>query len=217
MLDDVSNAFAVIPGTKTDDSLEIIPIPHTHAVNLLAWKAVCPSKRWAFPSCAPHSKNFGQQTYHRERMFEAIRKKTALEAYRKSHPEVTAKEAYEAVKRENFRGGIKLVPKDLRDYFCNEVAANTDDPIVLMALMRHKSLQTTTKYTRRILERMKMVVANFGSKKDSQPGAKSTVNSLLEVLREVREIRASVEELREKTGGGGQTRTVDSADMSRVL
>jgi len=217
MLDDIANAFAVIPGTKTDDSLEIIPISQSHAENLLKWKEICPSERWVFPSCAPHSKNHGGKSYHRRRMFDTIRKKTAVAAYLNAHPSVTEAEAYEAAKVQKFSGGIKLVPKDLRDYFCNEVAANCNDPIVLMSLMRHKSLQTTTKYTRRILERMKSVVANFGSKKDSQQGIKSTVNSFKEVLREVREIRASVDELRENSGGGGQIRTVDSADMSRVL
>ena len=99
---------------------------------------------WAFPSCARHSKNFGGKMYHRSRMFIQIRKAT----------------------------GIKLVPKDLRDYFCNEVASKTDDPIVLMNLMRHKSLQTTTKYRRLVLNRMKAVVqnldANSGGKNDAE-------------------------------------------------
>jgi hypothetical protein len=122
-----------------------------------------------------------------------------------------------AVKLSGYAAGIKLVPKDLRDYFYNEVAANTNDPVVLMALMRHKSLQTMTKYTRRILERIKNVVANFGSKKGDEKAPNNLQNSALDMLREIRELRASIEKIKENDGGGGRSRTYDAADMSRVL
>ncbi len=59
--------------------------------------------------------------------------------------------------------GIKLMPKDLRDYFCNEVAASTRDPAMLMRLMRHQSLEITTKYLRTISERMADAVENLGA------------------------------------------------------
>jgi integrase len=55
-----------------------------------------------------------------------------------------------------------LAPKDLRDYFCTEIAAKSDDPNVAMRLMRHTNLATTTKYMRTVEERMRDAVENLG-------------------------------------------------------
>jgi hypothetical protein len=60
----------------------------------------------------------------------------------------------------NVEAGVKLRPKDLRDYFASSV--KTDDPRVLMALMRHTNLTTTTKYIQAVRERMKDAVSGFG-------------------------------------------------------
>jgi integrase len=169
-LDNLDDALGIIPGTKTEESLEILPIPRRHAENLLRWRKLCPSRVWVFPSCAPHSKNYGGKMYGRQRMFRRTEKQT----------------------------GIKLVPNDLRDYFCNEVAAHTDDPIVLMNLMRHKSLATTTKYSRRVLNRMRAAVENVGAKnggeKHVSPGNEMSRNSLSAILSEIRDLRISIEE-----------------------
>ncbi len=171
-LDKLDDALCILPGTKTEESLEILPITRRHAENLLKWRELCPSKVWVFPSCAPHSKNYGAKTYGRQRMFRRIEKET----------------------------GIKLAPKDLRDYFCNEVAAHTDDPIVLMNLMRHKSLTTTTKYTRRVLNRMREAVENVGAKiggeKRVSSGIEMSQNSISDILTEIRNLRASIEDSR---------------------
>ena len=51
----------------------------------------------------------------------------------------------------------KLRPKDMRDIFASTV--ETDDARVLMALMRHTNLTTTTKYLRAMHERMKEAVS----------------------------------------------------------
>ena len=56
--------------------------------------------------------------------------------------------------------GIKLRPKDMRDIFASTV--ETDDARVLMALMRHTNLTTTTKYLRAMHERMKEAVSRLG-------------------------------------------------------
>ena len=56
--------------------------------------------------------------------------------------------------------GIKLRPKDMRDIFASTV--ETDDARVLMALMRHTNLTTTTKYLRAMHERMKEAVSGLG-------------------------------------------------------
>lgn len=170
----LDQATVIIPGTKTDESLAIVPIPPEHAAALAEWRKLCPSDRWAFPSCDKRSTNRGKQTYHRERMFKRIKKLT----------------------------GIKLTPKDLRDYFCNEVAARTSNPVLLMDLMRHKSLATTTRYVRRRLDSMRAVVNNLvtnpGNKSESPTGLNIPLSS-------------------QKIGGGEWSRTTDAADMSRVL
>ena len=69
----------------------------------------------------------------------------------------------------NIRKGVKLVPKDLRDYFATTV--ETDDPRVLMALMRHTNLTTTTKYLRAMTESMKDAVSGLGQVR-TYPGGK---------------------------------------------
>jgi integrase len=43
----------------------------------------------------------------------------------------------------------------LRDYFGTEIAAKTDDPTVVMHLLRHTSLATTTEYMRAVKNRMR--------------------------------------------------------------
>ena len=111
-----------------------------------------------FPGRSAQTK--GKKIYSRRRIFERIRKVTAIKKYLRQHPEVTL--AVEACKKEGFKGAIHLAPKDLRDYFCTEIAANSDDANVAMRLMRHTSLATTTKYMRTVEERMRHAVENLG-------------------------------------------------------
>ena len=113
-----------------------------------------------FPGRSAQTK--GKKIYSRRRIFERIRKVTAIKKYLRQHPEVTFEQASEVCKKESFKGGIHLAPKDLRDYFCTEIAANSDDANVAMRLMRHKSLATTTKYMRAVEERMRDAVENLG-------------------------------------------------------
>jgi len=61
---------------------------------------------------------------------------------------------------DNVEAGVKLRPKDLRDYFASTV--QTEDPRVLMSLMRHTNLTTTTKYIQAVRERMREAVRGFG-------------------------------------------------------
>ena len=76
-------------------------------------------------------------------MFERIQRCTAVKKYLKEHPGTTQQEALAACKAEKFQGGIKLAPKDLRDYFGTVVAGRISDPNALMRLMRHASLNTS--------------------------------------------------------------------------
>ena len=56
---------------------------------------------------------------------------------------------------------------DFRDYFCNEVAASTRDPALLMRLMLHPLLETTTKSLRTVSERMD-AVKNLGASSEGE-------------------------------------------------
>src|SRR5262249_49327753 len=88
--------------------------------------------------------------------------------------------------------GVKLRPKDMRDYFASEVAARVNDPNVVMRLLRHTNLNTTTRYLRTVKDRMQEavnglgslangaenLVANFGSQFGSQLLSKTTQNDI---------------------------------------
>ncbi len=131
----------------------------------------------------------------------------------------------------SFLNGIKLRPKDMRDYFASTV--QTDDPRVLMNLMRHTNLTTTTTYVRAVQERMKQAVsglgqrsssaldkilgATLGASQNSLQGQKTVQNSALMLLAKLLKDGLSPEDLSGKVGGGGRSRTYDAADMSRVL
>ena len=55
--------------------------------------------------------------------------------------------------------GVKVMPKDLRDYFtsiCN-------DPVVAQQMLGHTTLNTTAIYTRQVRERMQKGVENLGA------------------------------------------------------
>ena len=116
----------------------------------------------------------------------------------------------------------------------------TDDARLLMSLMRHTNLTTTTKYLQANRKSMKAAVSGVGKPtgepsdkileatlEASQNGLqvrKSAENSIQAKLGELAKIlasrRNSYENRRltsDKFGGGGQSRTVDAADMSRVL
>ena len=122
----------------------------------------------------------------------------------------------------------------MRDYFASTV--HTEDPRVLMSLMRHTNLTTTTKYLQANRERMKEAVsglgktsskflaASLGANQNVYLGQKRVKNDIQARLAELQKVLASrrfSHENRQLTpesyGGGGQSRTVDAADMSRVL
>lgn len=190
-LDDADNAWYNVPGSKTEESRALLPLPATHAQNLIRWRDICPSKEWVFPSCEAKSKTFGHRMYHRRRMIERIHR--AL--------------------------GVRITVQNLRDYYCSEVAANIDDVTVLRDLMRHTSLATTTRYTRTRRDRMRAAVQNLGTRSGSNSisllGVRIPSNSLIPVSELLTKLGLSLEELKGNFDGGGRTRTVDFADMSR--
>ena len=183
-------------GTKTDESDAYLPLAPALIESLKKHRDLSTSE-FVFPGRSSQTK--GKPIYSRRRMFERIQKLT----------------------------GIKLRPKDMRDIFASTV--ETDDARVLMALMRHTNLTTTTKYLRAMHERMKDAVSglgktrgktlgeSLGESQNSLQGQKSAKNDNFRSSHRAGKPGLRRGNLERKVGGGGQIRTVDAADMSRVL
>jgi integrase len=215
-----------IPGTKTEESEVWLPLA---SAALKTLRALYDSEDrqldcdYVFPGRSAQTK--GKKIYSRRRIFERIQRVTAIKRYMQQHRGASYKEALEACKKEKFKSGIHVKPKDLRDYFGTEIAGKVADATVVMRLMRHTSLNTTTKYMRTVDDRMAAALdATFGRNSVSGIGPKTATS---EVLREFEEFlqwkknRNKDSGLRENFhrsfGGGGRSRTYDAADMSRVL
>jgi ABC-type hemin transport system substrate-binding protein len=107
----------------------------------------------------------------------------------------------------------------MQDYFAS--TAQTDDSRVLMSLMRHTNLTTTTTYIRAVHEHMKDAVKNLGASLGAtQNGSqvqKSVQKSIQSKMAELARMLTTEQNNYRKLGGGGRSRTYDAADMSRVL
>jgi integrase len=211
-----------IPGTKTYEAevwLPVAPVALRTLRDLYESIDRDLNSPYVFPGRSPQTS--GKKIYSRRRLFERIQRVTAVKKYLRQHPEVGYEDALEACKKENFKGGIHLAPKDLRDFFCTEIAANSDDANVAMRLMRHTNLATTTKYMRTVEDRMREAVENLGcdSGCDSMAAKGSEMSQLakLGIVGELAKLLKDQGFLEGKFGGGGQIRTDDAADMSRVL
>ena len=211
-----------IPGTKTDEAevwLPVAPVALKTLRDLYESKERDLNSPYVFPGRSAQSK--GKKIYSRRRMFERIQQVTAIKKYLRQHPGLSYQQALEATRKEGFKGGIHLAPKDLRDFFCTEIAAKSDDANVAMRLMRHTSLATTTKYMRTVEDRMREAVENLGcdSGCDSMAATGHEMSQLanLEELQKVAKKLINQGFLKGKFGGGEWSRTTDAADMSRVL
>jgi integrase len=143
--------------------LSMIHIPGSKTEGSDAWLPLAPmalkalqalpkTSAWIFPGTRGKSK--GRKVYSRLAMFRKIFNRT----------------------------GIKLKPKDLRDYFATVVCGNTDAN-TLMRLMRHTSLDTTTKYMRTLHDSMVSALTIFGGADargglDSETGSKTAQNDM---------------------------------------
>jgi integrase len=239
-------------GTKTDESDAYLPMAPALAESLKRHKASSKSE-YVFPGRS--ARTAGKRIYSRRRMFEKIELLTAscddcgapkianrrhclsckqVESVSRVHrcskcrsTNVIEGIGCTACGSANVRKGVKLRPKDLRDYFASTV--QTDDPGVLMSLMRHTNLTTTTKYLRAKQEAMKEAVSgmgqtygktlgeSLGETQNPLPGQKTTPNGTWRILEELIEDELTQEDSVSYVSGGGQIRTVDAADMSRVL
>ncbi len=211
-----------IPGTKTDEAEAWLPIAPTALKtlrDLYESPDRDPNSPYVFPGRSAQMK--GKKIYSRRRMFERIQQVTAVKKYLRQHPELSYQQALEATRKEKFKGGIHLAPKDLRDFFCTEIAAKSDDAKVAMGLMRHTSLETTTKYMRTVKDRMRKAVQDLGCDSGCDSMA-ATGHEMLQLAKlgiapeaAKRLINAGL--FKGKFGGGEWSRTTDAADMSRVL
>jgi integrase len=148
-----------IPGTKTEESevwLPLAPVALKTLRDLYESHDRTPDCEYVFPGRSAQTK--GKKIYSRRRMFERIQRVTAIKKYMRQNPPATYKQALEACEKGKFKGGLHLKPKDLRDYFGTQVAGKVADASVVMRLMRHTSLNTTTTYMRTVDDRMRAAV-----------------------------------------------------------
>ncbi len=201
-----------IRGTKTDSADAKLPIPPPLFAELVDLYRHRETSDYIFPGASSQTKN--KKIYSRRRLFEKIRK-LVFERYDRH---------------------IKLTPKDLRDIYATDVSALVRDPETLMHLMRHSSLTTTTKYLRGVKDRMveaakgvgqqwvpaltddeKSLGATSGGHLGVEIVPKRPQNAQSDTARLSPENPLTTRNTWGKIGGGGQSRTVDAADMSRVL
>jgi len=138
-----------IPGTKTEDSDAWLPLAPValHALEALRKKSDPGKCPWVFPGRSWQTK--GRKVYGRSYMFERIEKRT----------------------------GIHLKPKDLRDYFATQVSSLVSDPTVVMKLLRHTNMKTTSGYLRTVDNRMRCAGELGGNQWGQFRGQKTASNS----------------------------------------
>jgi integrase len=184
----LTDSWLTVRGTKTEESEAEIPLPLWFRDELAKAYQQRGESPYVFPGRSHQTK--GKKIYSRRRLFERIKKRT----------------------------GIHLRPKDLRDYFASVVATKVNDPNVVMRLLRHTNLTTTSKYLRFVKDRMSEAVkdlgATLGGHSGGQIGGKSPDFSNRGIF-EKSELSTRGHE--KNFGGGGGSRTHDAADMSRVL
>jgi integrase len=218
---DFENGLIHIPGTKTEESESYLPMAPALQEELKCYLASRTNDSpYLFPGRSAQTK--GKKIYSRRRLFEKIRRQTAFKAYMEKNPSTSPLRAWKELKRQGYPGGVKLTTKELRDHFATQVSAQVTDPNTVKNLMRHTSLNTTSRYTRVVMERMKEAVQNLGIPLEASLGGNSGGKSIpkttqSDILREL-----AVRLLRSRNsgqifGGGGRSRTYDAADMSRVL
>ncbi len=240
---DLVNGWLHVPGTKTEESDAIIPLAPALRDELVKHLRENPGSEYLFFGRSAQTK--GRKIYSRRRLFEKITGLTGgcgdcrrlgrlvnvkvcitcgVVVHRnrcsKCGPAgaVIKKQRCGRCGSENIQSGVKLKPKDMRDIFATEVADRVSNPDVMRRLLRHTNLTTTTKYMRMVNDRMREAVkglgAVLGGGLNSELGPKTTQNDLSGVPVQMGVI---ARDLSKKVGGGGGTRTLDSADMSRVL
>jgi len=218
---DFENGLIHVPGTKTEESDCYLPMSPALQEELKSYlQTRTDDSPYLFPGRSAKTK--GKKIYSRRRLFEKIKRLTAFKAYMEKNPNTPPMKAWKELKKQNYPEGIKLTTKELRDYFATQVSAQVNDPNTVRTLMRHTSLNTTSRYTRIVMERMKEAVQNLGKPLEASLGGNSGGKSIPKTaqndkLRELRGKLLTARNPKGKSGGGEWSRTTDAADMSRVL
>ena len=143
-----------VPGTKTEGSECDLPMSPALQEELRSYLTSRTDRSpYVFPGRSAQTK--GKQIYSRRRLFQKIKRLTAFKAYIEENPNTPPMKAWQELKKQNYSGGVKLTTKELRDHFATQVAAQVTDPNTVKNLMRHTSLNTTSRYTRTVMDRMK--------------------------------------------------------------
>jgi integrase len=217
-----------VPGTKTEEAECYMPMSPALQDELKAYLASrTDDSPYLFPGRS--AQTIGRKIYSRRRLFEKIRRVTAFNAYMERNPGTKPMAAWKELKAGGYPGGVRLCTKELRDYFATQVSSQVRDPKIVMNLMRHTSLNTTTLYTRTVNERMKQAVQNLGAglggRLGASPGHKkaqnNTMRKLLLALSERRSATLSSgdesEMVGSEIGGRSRARTYDLAHVRRAL
>lgn len=218
-----------VPGTKTAESECYLPMSPALQQELKTYLAMrTDTSPYLLPERSAQAK--GKKIYSRRRLFEKIKRTTAFNVC------TATMKAWKELKKDNYPGGVKLSTKELRDYFATQVSARLRDPNTVKNLMRHTSLNTTSRYTRTVVERMTEAVQNLGKPLGASLGGNSggksqpkyaQIDDLRKLAMPLVHARAGVvsdENNEEKStklgseiGGRSRNRTYDLAHVRRAL
>lgn len=146
---DFDTGLIHVPGTKTAESECYMPMSEALQRELKTYlDSRTDDSPYIFPGRSAQTEDSLKESRH------------GLQCLHGKNPGTPAMKAWKQLKREDYPGGVKLRTKELRDYFCNQASAQISDPNMLKSLMRHTNLNTTSRYTRIVLDRMKLRLRN---------------------------------------------------------
>jgi hypothetical protein len=189
-LEDRENAWYLVPGTKTEEAAEYIPLHPDHVDELVEWRKVCPSKRFVFPGESARTK--GKKVYSRARMLKTLREK----GYH-----ITVKDL-----RDYF---INEVASKI-----------DDPAVIMRLARHKSLVTTTKylrTVKNRMQEAVRQLVVTSGCESSPIQGTDNSLKGSESENKITTDLPASERIDDQNAGGGGRSRTYDAADMSRVL
>jgi len=238
---DLVNGWLHVPGTKTEASDDYIPLAPILIDELVEHRRHNQNHQHVFFGRSAQTK--GKKIYSRRRLFEKITRlttacgdcglvgstvtrKVCSQCDAELHRNTCGRCKGKAVRKsfcghcgsDNVRNGIRFRPKDMRDIFATVVTEHVTNPDTIRRLLRHTNLTTTTRYLRGVKNRMMEAVKFLGASLGGESGGKFLPKTTQhDTSEEFEKSDVTLQIAREKFGGGGGTRTLDNADMSRVL
>jgi integrase len=186
-LSDPEKSWYKIPGTKTEESLSLHPIPAVLAVELIAWRDRNMSDL-VLPGRNNHTK--GKEVRRREATFRKI--------YRLTGVKLTSKDL-----RDYYASMVNTTdPRILKDLMRHTSLSTT----TTYSRRREELMRAA----------VENLGSNFGENETALPGAKIHETTFFGNQYTSRKEWLSKRNIMENIGGGGRSRTADAADMSRV-